>query len=147
MFDQHCDNVWAPSQFIPGEKDGCTCCVKRELYTAWEYETDTQNGKQAPVLEHFDVMMFTPLANLFIKTIDVSSISLSADPGSSFPGLLYWFCSPCDINQSWSRNGTFTFQCIFDFSFCWSCLSHTWCSHDIHALWPKVCGQCKNIFV
>ncbi len=87
MFDQHCDNVWAPSQFFPGEKDGCTGCVKRELYTAWEYETDTQNGKQAPVLEHFDVMLFTPLANLFIKTIDVSSISLSADPGSSFPDL------------------------------------------------------------
>lgn len=64
---------------------GCTSCVKRELYMAWEYETDRQNGKEAPLLEHFDEILLTPLANLFIKTIDASSISQSADPGSSFP--------------------------------------------------------------
>lgn len=57
--------------------------VKRELYIAWECETDTQNGKEVSLLEHIDEKLLTPLANLFIKTIDASSISQSADPGSS----------------------------------------------------------------
>jgi len=35
------------------------------------------------LLEHIDVKLLTPLANLFIKTIDASSISQSADLGSS----------------------------------------------------------------
>lgn len=50
---------------------------------AWEYETDTQNGKEVPLLEHIDEKLLTPLANLFIKTIDAGSISQSADLGSS----------------------------------------------------------------